>query len=104
MSYEIFHADCFDWLRERGMKVVAFDPICSPTASKADQWIPLRPGTDGAVVEISVEVKDKKQLERVVSGIRRMPGIRGHAAAPTHGRCPGTCCTDMRIASYAKNA
>ncbi len=35
--------------RERGMKVVAFDPICSPTASKADQWIPLRPGTDGAV-------------------------------------------------------
>ena len=34
------------------------------------------PDTDGAVVEISVEVKDKKQLERVVSGIRRMPGIR----------------------------
>lgn len=35
--------------RERGMKVVVFDPICSPTASKADEWIPLRPGTDGAV-------------------------------------------------------
>jgi molybdopterin-containing oxidoreductase family molybdopterin binding subunit len=35
--------------RERGMKLVVFDPICSPTASKADQWIPLRPGTDGAV-------------------------------------------------------
>ncbi|MEQ1886925.1 MAG: bifunctional (p)ppGpp synthetase/guanosine-3',5'-bis(diphosphate) 3'-pyrophosphohydrolase [Bryobacteraceae bacterium] len=34
------------------------------------------PDTDGAVVEITVEVKDKKQLERVVSGIRRMPGIR----------------------------
>jgi len=35
--------------RERGMKVVVFDPVCTPTASKADEWIPLRPGTDGAV-------------------------------------------------------
>jgi anaerobic selenocysteine-containing dehydrogenase len=35
--------------RERGMKVVVFDPVCSPTASKATEWIPLIPGTDGAV-------------------------------------------------------
>jgi molybdopterin-containing oxidoreductase family molybdopterin binding subunit len=35
--------------RARGMKLVVFDPICSPTASKADQWFPLIPGTDGAV-------------------------------------------------------
>jgi anaerobic selenocysteine-containing dehydrogenase len=35
--------------RARGMKVVVFDPLCTPTASKADEWIPLRPGTDGAV-------------------------------------------------------
>ncbi len=35
--------------RERGMRMVVFDPLCSPTASKADEWIPLIPGTDGAV-------------------------------------------------------
>ncbi|MBI2989522.1 MAG: molybdopterin-dependent oxidoreductase [Deltaproteobacteria bacterium] len=35
--------------RARGMKVVVFDPVCSPTASKANEWIPLIPGTDGAV-------------------------------------------------------
>ena len=35
--------------RERGMRVVVFDPLCTPTASKADEWIPLIPGTDGAV-------------------------------------------------------
>ncbi|MBI4528443.1 MAG: molybdopterin-dependent oxidoreductase [Deltaproteobacteria bacterium] len=35
--------------REQGMKVVAFDPVCSPTASHADEWVPLVPGTDGAV-------------------------------------------------------
>jgi anaerobic selenocysteine-containing dehydrogenase len=32
--------------RERGMKLVVFDPICTPIASKADEWFPIRPGTD----------------------------------------------------------
>ena len=35
--------------RRRGMKLVVVDPICSPIASKADEWIPIRPGTDGAL-------------------------------------------------------
>ncbi len=35
--------------RARGMKLVCFDPICSAVAGKADDWIPIRPGTDGAV-------------------------------------------------------
>ncbi len=57
--------------RERGMKVVAFDPICSPTASKATEWIPLRPGTDGAVALAllhvllnELEILDKSFLAR----------------------------------------
>jgi len=32
--------------------------------------------SDGAVVDITLEIRDKKQLERVLSSIRRMPGIR----------------------------
>ncbi|MBI4492696.1 MAG: molybdopterin-dependent oxidoreductase [Chloroflexi bacterium] len=36
--------------RARGMRLVAFDPMCSTIASKADEWVPLIPGTDGAVV------------------------------------------------------
>lgn len=35
--------------RRRGMRVVVVDPICSNAASKADEWIPIRPGTDGAL-------------------------------------------------------
>jgi anaerobic selenocysteine-containing dehydrogenase len=35
--------------RERGMKLVVFDPICTPIASKADEWIPIRPSTDRAL-------------------------------------------------------
>lgn len=35
--------------RRRGMKLVVFDPICTPIASKADEWIPIRPSTDRAL-------------------------------------------------------
>ncbi len=35
--------------RERGMKLVVFDPVCNIAASKADEWVPLLPGTDAAV-------------------------------------------------------
>ncbi len=32
--------------RQRGMKVVVVDPRCGPEATMADEWIPIRPGTD----------------------------------------------------------
>src|SRR6185295_10579979 len=35
--------------RMRGMKVVVVDPVCTHAASQADEWIPIRPGTDGAL-------------------------------------------------------
>ena len=35
--------------RDRGMKLVVIDPICSATGSNATEWVPIRPGTDGAV-------------------------------------------------------
>ena len=31
---------------------------------------------DGAVIDLTVELRDKKQLERVVSAVRRIPGVR----------------------------
>jgi GTP diphosphokinase / guanosine-3',5'-bis(diphosphate) 3'-diphosphatase len=33
-------------------------------------------GGDGAIVEMTVEVKDKRQLEKVTTSIRRIPGVR----------------------------
>lgn len=35
--------------RRRGMKVVVFDPACNGAAAKADEWVPIKPGTDAAV-------------------------------------------------------
>ena len=36
--------------RKRGMKVVSIDPVCNHTGSKADEWVPIRPGTDAALM------------------------------------------------------
>lgn len=35
--------------RRRGHKLVVVDPFCSHAASKADEWLPIKPGTDGAL-------------------------------------------------------
>jgi anaerobic selenocysteine-containing dehydrogenase len=34
---------------EQGTRLIVIDPRFTPTASKADWWIPIRPGTDGAL-------------------------------------------------------
>jgi GTP pyrophosphokinase len=33
-------------------------------------------GVEGAVIDMTVEIRDKKQLERVVSAVRRISGVR----------------------------
>lgn len=35
--------------RSRGMKFVVFDPMCNQAGGKATEWLPIIPGTDGAV-------------------------------------------------------
>src|SRR5262245_41719120 len=35
--------------RKRGARIVTIDPYQSPTASRSDWWIPIRPGTDAAL-------------------------------------------------------
>ncbi len=35
--------------RRRGAKLVVIDPICGHAAAKADEWVPILPGTDGAL-------------------------------------------------------
>jgi GTP pyrophosphokinase len=31
---------------------------------------------DGAIVDMTVEIKDTRQLERIISALRRIPGVR----------------------------
>ena len=32
------------------MKIIAIDPVLSTTAAKADEWLPIKPGTDCAFI------------------------------------------------------
>jgi GTP pyrophosphokinase len=34
------------------------------------------PGVDGAVVEMTIEIRDKKQLDRITGSMRRVSGVR----------------------------
>ncbi|MDI3281436.1 MAG: molybdopterin-dependent oxidoreductase [Bacillota bacterium] len=43
-------------------KLVVFDPRLSPTASKAHEWIPIRPGTDHAVALAMIHVLISEKL------------------------------------------
>lgn len=36
--------------RRRGMRVVVVDPVGTNAAAKADEWVPILPGTDGAFI------------------------------------------------------
>ncbi|MDQ7850699.1 MAG: molybdopterin-dependent oxidoreductase [Armatimonadota bacterium] len=42
--------------RKRGMKVTVIDPVMNTAAAKADAWIPIRPGTDGALALAILQV------------------------------------------------
>lgn len=61
--------------KEKGAKLVVIDPVCTQTAAKADLWIPIRPGTDGALalamlnVIIEGNMYDKDFVEKWTVGM-----------------------------------
>ncbi len=61
-------------LRERGGKLVVVDPRRSETAREADEWIPIRPGTDAALLLAMLQVLlergriEQESLRRIASG------------------------------------
>ena len=72
------HLHGFMKAKERGAKVVVFDPRLSLTASKADEWFPIKPGTDLAVVLammnviISEGLYDKEYVAQYTSGFDKL--------------------------------
>jgi len=70
--------------RLRGTKVVVVDPICNPAAAKADEWLPIRPGTDAAfalaiinVLLNEVGIYDAQYLKKHTNG-PYLIGADGH--------------------------
>ncbi len=72
------HLQGFLKAKEKGAKVVLFDPRMSFTAAKADEWIPIRPGTDLAVilsminVIISEGLYDKEYVDKYTYGFDKL--------------------------------
>jgi len=64
--------------RANGAKLVVFDPRLSITAAKADEWIPIKPGTDLAVLLamirtiINEELYDKEFVAKYTSGFEQL--------------------------------
>jgi anaerobic dimethyl sulfoxide reductase subunit A len=48
--------------QEKGIPLVVIDPVYSMTARQADQWIPIRPGTDMALLAAMANVLFKEDL------------------------------------------
>lgn len=52
----------FAGAKQKGAKVVALDPRLSELASKADEWLPIHPGTDSAFFLAMIHVLLRKKL------------------------------------------
>ncbi len=48
--------------RAKGAKMVYVDPFCNQTAARSNEWVPIRPGTDGAMALAIGHVLIKKNL------------------------------------------
>ncbi len=48
--------------QEKGVPLIVLDPVYSMTARQADQWIPMRPGTDMALLAAMANVLFKENL------------------------------------------
>ncbi|WP_444843378.1 molybdopterin-containing oxidoreductase family protein [Enhygromyxa salina] len=64
--------------RKAGAKVVVIDPVRTRTARAADEWVPIRPGTDGALalglmhVLIREDAIDRDYIERGTLGFEQL--------------------------------
>ena len=66
-----------DGIRKRG-KVIVIDPVRTATASRADEWLPITPGTDAALLLavahtlFAEDLVDLGDLEPHIDGLDRM--------------------------------
>ena len=86
-----------DRIREAGGRTIVVDPRRTGTADRADEWIPIVPGTDAALLLAVVQVLfaedlvDLGGLGDVVNGVRNWPSSAGRSRprpCRTRAGCP----------------
>ena len=87
-----------DWFvklaRERGARTVCIDPRMSPSAvSLADEWIPIRPGTDAAMMTAMAYVM-------LAEGLHDAAFVRTHCVGFDASQMPAGCEGDESYRDY----
>jgi anaerobic selenocysteine-containing dehydrogenase len=83
-----------DGIRARGGKVVVVDPRRTGTATRADEWVPILPGTDAAFLLAMVHVlfaDDLVDLGHVADLVDGLDAVRAAAAAFSPELVEATC-------------
>jgi anaerobic selenocysteine-containing dehydrogenase len=83
-----------DRIRERGGKVVVIDPRRTGTAKRASEWIPIRPGTDAALLLAVVNVlfaDNLVDLGEIADLIEGVETVRSLCAPFTPEKVERTC-------------
>ena len=68
-------------IRERGGRTIVVDPRRTGTAEKADEWMPIVPGTDAALLLAVVNVLDEEDLIDLGAVAGRVQGVEEVLAA-----------------------
>ncbi|MCO5100257.1 MAG: molybdopterin-dependent oxidoreductase [Burkholderiaceae bacterium] len=74
--------------RDRGMRMVVVDPICNFAAAKANEWVPIRVGTDAALALAMANCLINEL------GIYDIPYLRDHTNGIYLTRANGKYCRD----------
>jgi anaerobic selenocysteine-containing dehydrogenase len=74
--------------RERGAKIIAIKPTMEPDVAIADQWIPIRPGTDAALA-LALDL-DRLRLHHLGGLLEHLVGGIRHRALHLQRRHPDT--------------
>lgn len=79
--------------KEAGTYIVTLDPRFSGTASKSDEWLPVRPGTDAAVIQgmIRAIVDNKWYDEEYVKAYTSLPFLVDRAAGKSYRSAEEMC-------------
>lgn len=91
-----------DAIRARGGKVVVIDPRRTGTARRADEWLPIRPGGDAALllawahVLFEERLVDLRHLEGRVAGVDRVREVVRDFAPEAVERRTGLAAADVR--------
>lgn len=62
LETSLMRSDDFFDAKRAGAEIIVVDPHFSTTASKANQWIPLKPGTDGALYLVDDLAYHRQQM------------------------------------------